>query len=350
MRILVLAASARAAAQSLRRAGHRVVAADLFGDADLRAVCDETLVVHDWPHGLDAFADRHRNLPLVYGGGLENHPDLLARWGHGRPGGDWCSPAAAVRRVRRPERLAALLPGGLAAPPRAGDDAPHGWLCKPVASAGGVGVVRWNGGPVPPTHRLQPFAPGVAHSATFVATASSVRLFGFTRQLTAADLGGDSFLYAGNIGPLDPGRLRGPLVRLGRNLHGAGLRGVFGIDLMLAGDAATVLEVNPRYTAAAEVLELARGRGVYGGRGPRRSAAVVGKAVVYATADGRCRRAGPQPPFDPWRLPERADVPDDGAPVSAGQPVCTVFADGSHAAAVLDRLRVRVAAVSLAVG
>jgi len=78
-KLLILGASARAAAQSALRAGcRRVWAADLFADADLRA-CAEVVQVRDYPHGLEAAISQAPDGPWMYTGALENHPRLVDR-------------------------------------------------------------------------------------------------------------------------------------------------------------------------------------------------------------------------------------------------------------------------------
>ncbi len=145
-RLLILGASARAAAFSARRAGCEPLAADLFADADLSAAC-RAVRVDRFPDGL---ADAARSLPpapWMYTGALENRPDLIERiaavrrlWGNG---------GAVVAAVRDPEQLAAALRGaGLwspeisLAPPRASHAAAAHppWLEKPLRSAGGRGI------------------------------------------------------------------------------------------------------------------------------------------------------------------------------------------------------------------
>jgi predicted ATP-grasp superfamily ATP-dependent carboligase len=48
-------------------------------------------------------------------------------------------------------------------------------------------------------------------------------------------------------------------------------------------------------------------------------------------------------PFDPWRVPDFADIPDAGSAVEAGQPVLTFFATGNTPAAVRRELQSRAA-------
>ena len=76
-RIFIAGASARAAAWSAWQSGLKVVAADLFGDQDLRAVCEEVHVIPSsgYPDSLlDIVARINQADAWLYTGGLENYP------------------------------------------------------------------------------------------------------------------------------------------------------------------------------------------------------------------------------------------------------------------------------------
>jgi len=114
---LVAALSARALAASARRAGQRVRAIDLFGDDDLRAAVLDHAVVPGDPFGgfdeaaLVAAAERlapaGRGHRLVYGGGFEARPTLLAALGRGR---EVCGNAPeTLARLKDPVAFFALL-------------------------------------------------------------------------------------------------------------------------------------------------------------------------------------------------------------------------------------------------
>ncbi len=77
--ILLLGASVRSLAWSARRAGFDPIGLDLFGDRDLTAVGASTRIApEDYPHGFEALsATFPGEVPCVYSGAMENHPDLL---------------------------------------------------------------------------------------------------------------------------------------------------------------------------------------------------------------------------------------------------------------------------------
>ena len=85
-RVLIVGASARAAAESARRAGLVPMAIDLFGDDDLRELCDEVRLCPrgDYPAGLPELARELPPAPWLYAGGLESQPGVVAELGAGR--------------------------------------------------------------------------------------------------------------------------------------------------------------------------------------------------------------------------------------------------------------------------
>src|SRR5262245_57175411 len=104
--LIILGASARAAAQSAARGGFAPYAADLFADDDLRACCPAVQVA-DYPRGLKAAAREFPPGPWMYTGGFENHPALVERIAQERP--LLGNAGAALRSVRNPLQLAAAL-------------------------------------------------------------------------------------------------------------------------------------------------------------------------------------------------------------------------------------------------
>ena len=187
-----------------------------------------------------------------------------------------------------------IVPGGK--PPRGGE-----WMRKPLASAGGLGVRRATSVDLfsitdPDCgFALQQFIPGRAMSAYF-----SPDFVGVSEQLIGEPwLHAKPFAYCGSI------RASVPTARiqlLGRALtEWAGLSGSWGFDFILRGRTPVPVEINPRYTASAELYETDIGA----------------KAVYYA----------PQRiefPDSTW--PDCADIPAAGSVIEPGYPVLTLFA------------------------
>ncbi len=207
---------------------------------------------------------------------------------------------------------------------------------------------------------MQQFIEGVSAAAVYVAVGGSAELLGVSRQLVGESwLHAPAFRYCGSIGPIgvEPG-LRERLARLGNELvDRTGAHGLFGIDGILADGAFWPVEVNPRYTASVEVLEYATGlcalvphRQAFDPLSPRstlhpsRSSSIVGKAILYARADGVFPQDGPwrtalDAPLPAEEMPAFADLPHAGDRIDAGRPVLTMLARAATEEACLVELR-----------
>lgn len=370
--INIVGASARAAAFSAVRSGFSPWACDLFGDSDLRAVARFVeLAPGSYPGGLLDALEKMPSAPVLYTGALERNPALLDRiasrhrlLGHSR---------TSLRKARDPSFLASILRAcGLEPPPvRPGTHPPvppTGWLRKPVDGGGGAGIVPAEASPPGSSPRevyYQKICRGLPCSSVHLARDAGCDLLGVTRQLVGEPwLDAPRFAWCGNVGPLElPRETRAALTAAGEALAAAcGLRGLFGLDFLLDGPTVRPLELNPRYTAAVEILEhalslralelhaAAWGAPVVasppagswyrkaGSRTPR--PAVLGKAVIFAPEEivvqPDIRRLQP---VKPESLPTFADLPAPGTVIPRGRPVITVFAGGTDPSACLEALR-----------
>ncbi len=351
----------RAPAQSAVRAGVAPLAADAFGDRDLLAVCPDAraLGTTERPYSPRALAELARGLrfdAVVYTGALENHPAVVAALAQQVP--LWGNAPAVLRAVRDWRQVSReLAAAGFSVPvtlaPGQAVPTAGAWLQKPAAGAGGAGIRVAVAGTVPPRNRLvQEWVQGTPGSALFVGNGKESRLLGVTEQLTARpEFGGRAFQYAGNILlPSPPAALRNRLEALCQFLTARyGLIGLGGVDFVLAGTEPLPVEVNPRYTAAMELVEWASGTSLFdlhvegcAGRCPPPLpvwSGYYGKAVVYGTGSGVWQFDGD------WAAAGLRDVPWPGSPVQVGQPVCTVLAAGPGREACLDELVARAIAV-----
>jgi predicted ATP-grasp superfamily ATP-dependent carboligase len=363
--LLIVGASARAAAFSALRAGLRPGCADLFADADLRARCPVwPVAAKGYPRGFLDLPALHRPGPWMYTGGLENRPDLIDELARRRQP-LWGNPAAVLRRVRSPfEVRDAFAAAGLpcsavwvddAAPPADGR-----WLLKPRHGAGGSGIRPWTGqAPLPrwPFY-WQEFIAGESCAALYVGDGQTARLLGVTRQLVGEPwLHAAPFHYCGSVGPLPLGPpLRQAFADLGATLGRAfGLKGLFGVDCVLRDGVPYLVEVNPRYTASVEVIEYATGlpalalhRQAFEPAAPLPAAdspgGVVAKAILFARAPLRFPDCGT---WSTWTtpfpgveiMPTFADIPPPGAPVEAGKPILTLLRRAPTEEDGLDELR-----------
>ena len=203
--LLILGASARAAAYSALRAGSTPIAIDRFADRDLSFHATTLRIpADDYPEGLVQIAAATAACPWIYTGALENRPDLIGRLSQMRP--LWGNGPEVLRAVRSADRALAesLRSAGLpavestldaSAVPRDGS-----WLRKPLASAGGYGIVPF--GPSSPLLRASYYQrqiDGESLSAVFVGTRTGASLLGLTRQLLGRPA--SPFAYRGSIAP-----------------------------------------------------------------------------------------------------------------------------------------------------
>jgi uncharacterized protein len=390
--LAIVGASARSAASSAVRAGFRPLAADLFADADLRAIATTTRIT-PYPDGLLDWLRTVEPAAWMYTGALENYPELVDQMAWVAP--LWGNPGDVLARVRSPWELGRALNGaGLLFPETR--SSPEGlpldgtWLAKTYRGASGSGVRslevsgrvgegergRRSSETVPidsPPLPLSASSPlcyqrrvaGTPCAAVFVAARGSATLLGITQQLVGeAWLGAHGFQYAGSIGPrpvtddaLDA------ITRIGRLIaEQFELIGLFGVDVVIDGERVWTIEVNPRYTASVEIVERYSGLQAIAmhaaacnnselpdtcswpqsaSRDPNQC---HGKAVLFARRDLVISKSLADKSLadalkTPW--PSHADVSAAGTPIQAGRPILTLFAEGTTLDEVERRLRER---------
>ncbi|MBI4344618.1 MAG: ATP-grasp domain-containing protein [Euryarchaeota archaeon] len=346
MRILVLGSGTRSLAQSARRAGYDFFTLDFYGDRDQKAICENYSLHHDLGgedrmETLCDHASRMAYTHLVYGSGLENHPELVEGLARGRtllgngPGvlrrvRGWRTFSGGLRRLGLsfPESEVVGLEEGLEVLAQE----PGRWLIKPLKGGGGrtiydgaqqLELEDWE-------VLLQERLNGTPASASVVATGGEAWLVGTTEQLVGD--GKRPYIYRGNIAPLKAdGEVLEAMEETSIAItRGFGLVGYNGLDFMIVGATPYVLEVNPRPTGAMEVLESAYGVNLFdlhvkaclhhleevrikpGGR-------FYGREIAFA--DGPAPFPGEVPRF-------LRDVPHPGEVVPRGAPICTVLASG----------------------
>ena len=279
---------------------------------------------------------------VVYGAGLENRPDLVARLAAGRTllG---CTPET-LRRVRDPALLgAALRAAGLAYPrtlPAA--EARAGRSRAPLAAQAGARRRRPRGARLarrpaarrrhrPGAHRRR------ACSAAAVADGRSAALLGVSEQLIGRrTLGARGYAWCGNVAPprlpaASSTRWPTPRRRSARTSPPrSALRGVFGVDFVWDGARAWVVEVNPRPTASLETIDAAYGVRSFAahleacaGRLPAGAAGADRPARPARRCSSRRGRCA-SPDTRDWTARGIRDVPHPGEQIAAGHPICTL--------------------------
>ena len=351
--LIIVGASARAAAFSAHRAGYAPYWLDQFGDEDLRRRFPGS-VISGYPKAAVELIAGAPDAPFLYTGAMENHPGVLEQLCAQRK--LLGNPNPVCSRVRDPSILyEALQRNRIPCPEirtvergRILNPSPHldDWLVKPLRSAGGIGTGHYGGQPVDKRHYLQEYLLGDSFSAVYVGSQGGCRLLGVTRQLVGLpEFHAGEFSYCGSIGPLelndaDNGIWRHMGEVISREFK---LMGLFGIDAIKYRDRIYPVEVNPRYTASVEVLELALGCQAIRfhcdacdnrlpGIDKREAGHLVGKAILFAPGDFNftgCVQDG-------FTV---ADIPARGTEIKQGQPVLTVIVTGNSISSIGESLK-----------
>jgi predicted ATP-grasp superfamily ATP-dependent carboligase len=224
--------------------------------------------------------------------------------------------------------------------------------------------VAWRPGRrVPRDVYFQERIAGVPGSIVFAADGRRAVPLGLSRLLAGEPaFGAAGFQYCGSIlvgrGDAvfaDDVRLCARAIALADTITRAfGLVGVNGIDFIARRGTPYPIEVNPRYTAAMELVERAYGLSIFdiharacAGSLPafdlaavRRAPTAIGKAILYARGNVVL------PDTRPWLEDDSVrDISAPGHRLRRGQPICTIFAAGRHAAECRAALGRRAAAL-----
>lgn len=367
--LLIVGATARAAAGSARRAAFEPIAIDRFGDVDLQTCC-QSVRLASFPDGLVAALEALPHAPWIYTGPLENRRALVGRLGQLRP--LYGNGPLTLGAIRDPFAVARVLKeGGIATPAVARPrdivadrpPAPKTWLEKRVFSGGGLGVRIWDPSmPAVPDSYLQEFIPGQPFSAIYLMTAGRSQFVGATYQWTGCEWsGGSGFHYSGSIGPVEvAGRRLQDLRTLGDKLAANfDLTGLVNVDAILHEGSVWPVEINPRYSASVEVLELA-GRPLLRHHvrackdrqleevGLPQSNRKYGKAVIYARREVVVQDDLVE--FANRESLQLADIPEVGNTIHRGHPVLTVLADHPNLDGVIPKIRAAVQRVQRKLG
>jgi len=392
LKLLLAGFNTRAFAESFVRAGFDVECVDCFSDFDHRMQC-RVHPVSGKAGGTGNMADvAEKVLNLLdsgkydyfcYTSGLENQPESLAeieKKGVRLLG----NPSGTVVKVRDIFSVSRMLRNrGFSVPeavdvvkttivvntattcPGLADKHPgRRWLIKPLAGGGGRGIeFAPRSGRVPDGFFAQEHISGVTCSFAFVAAGGRCRLLGVSEQLIGTGVYNNrQFGYLGNILPPDllqgyAGKMLGTLQSIAEWFSGTfGLVGLNGVDFVYDGERCWFIEINPRYTASMELMEIAGGASMAklhfdacAGILPQENCfaaytcrglssrnfqvfGVFGKKIVYTGEDVQV--VYPQAADAAWVEKMRAlgirDMPHDRERIKKGSPVATVLASGEN--------------------
>lgn len=358
MKTLITGVSTRAIAESAHKAGQDIFTIDYFGDSDQKQMVENYSLLRDFNLPL-----RSENLIhecgrfdfdyLVYISSLENYPDLLETFPcHVKILGNSPETLRKVRdwKILRDFMIRSAIPFPETLIPGEEKMARgfKGWLLKPTNSGGGSRIRPWEGDALFENQILQKHIYGIPASVGFFANGKESVITGMSAQLIGEKrLGASGYTWCGNIMPL-PLKKTPSLKVLDRiknivNLFTSsfGLKGACGIDFIIRGNNSNdlelyILEINPRYTASMELFEKAYGLSIYS----HHVAAVHGslpdfsieaednskffaKGILFAQNNIMVKNT------KGWKERGIKDIPFAGDKIKAGQPVCTIFAEGT---------------------
>ena len=344
--LLIASVSGRQLAQAARRAGFTPLVADFFADTDTQEAAHACRKLGgDIARGmrrqsllpaLRALAALAPSpiLGLVCGAGFEDRPELLTLMAKHWPllGND----AATVARLKAPgsffaelDRLGISHPATTRERPAKG----AGWLAKREGGAGGSHIAPSRLQRDTRSTYYQERVDGRAVSALFVADGRRARVLGFSEQWTAPTPR-SPFRYGG---ALRPASLRQSVAREMASAVSAIARsfavvGLASADFLVNGDAALLLEINPRPGATLDIFDCDATplmrlhlEAIREGRLPRSGLKfddAMASAIVYAPARV-CVPSGMAWPD--WS----ADRPKSAERIDKNRPICTVWARGS---------------------
>jgi predicted ATP-grasp superfamily ATP-dependent carboligase len=367
--LAIAALSARSLVDCAAREGVATVALDLFGDVDTCKAAHHWLPIGDAATlridadllltALASLAQRGDVVGWIAGSGFDGRADLLEQGAALLPLVGTAAPA--VSGVRDPRCFFDFLTDNDIAHPPLRFDRPEGgagWLIKDSAGCGGWQVRRAEAAIANNAHIAEPAASvywqreraGVPMSATFVANGSDAVVLGFNLQSFHA-LGDRPFVFSGVIGPVAVSdALRSNITRAVRLIAARfPLRGLASIDFIRNGDAAEILEVNPRPPASTALYPRVGSAGplyahwracVHGELPPQLPLAdeVRGSEIVFARTP---LRIAPSQADALAADPQIHDLPRGGDCFSPGEPVCTLSERSASAIQVRTTLKLR---------
>ena len=351
--MLVAGFATRHVAQSAHRAGYAVYAIDHFCDQDL-AWYTETCVsfdeVADLPEKIADIASRHPVDALIVTSGAEDIGTTIPLCG---------TPPAKVERFLDKLEIQRFFEGLDVPVPPLTDSYPV--MIKPRRGAGGwrntvaraeEELRRWEEAWPDVPYIAQELVDGIPSSVSCVADGHRARAIAVNRQILRG-AGERAHGFAGSITPLSH-PLAGDMIACAERICAAcGCVGSIGVDFM-AGTRPWAIEINPRFQATLDTVEMAIGesvfamhvdacRGILPAARPAPQRVAV-RRILFAERD--MRLSVDLSPF----APRIADIPWPGTEFEEGGALVSVYGCGETEAAACADLEKNVAAVQGAIG
>lgn len=385
-RVLIIGASGRFLAQSSVFAGCQVSVVDLFADEDTRQFCAASNRFLSSAHlmstarRIDAVGDLasigkksngkvlhalgletgSSSYAIVFSGGGENYPEFfrLGFWGCSEVAGPAEDSIAGLLQWSAVTRICRAYQIKL---PRSFDgqdaglriDGVGSWLKKRVRSGGGLQIQTWDSSckvALEAGCYLQEVIQGTTLSGCFVSCDSDGRsstcLLGVCQQLPNETPG--DYRYRGSRGPINISEADyQEIERVGRSIASElNLSGVWGIDFIVSSQGLFLIDINPRVTASAELIErfYRRIRSDFTILGTHLEAAIGGriptplrgfggfafsKAIVYLDSAVPLIVDEAMNEFF-WGNSWITDIPSVGTKIQPGHPIVTVHAGAEN--------------------
>jgi uncharacterized protein len=334
LRLAILSQSARIYAQMARREGFAVLAVDAFADVDtqqaaqqvwrLPALAGELSAEH--AHALFEQLDSWQPEALLTGSGFEAsialYESLYQRYALAG------NTPALLAHVKNPYWLSSYCAAhGVMTPPVQAQAPQQGqWLYKVAGQSGGSHVLNWDQAAAvsPDTQAYwQMLQPGLAVGALFVAEPDSVTLLGVhaLRQRPG------NYTYAGATRLHEPQLIAAMQALLAALVPDLGLVGINSLDAIWQDGQLQLLEINPRLSASMRLytdlpLIQAQLASCQGRLMPElvANSSYASHCILYARQAIETERVD----FPAWL----EDKPDGGS-ISAGLPVCSLYAEAA---------------------
>jgi len=354
-RVLVAGFATRHVAQSARRAGYAVYAVDHFCDQDLAWCTEDRLTfgeLDELPDTIAELAARHPVDALGVTSGAEAIGTTIPLCG---------TPPAKVERFLDKLEIQRFFEGlEVPVPPLAGSDR-FPAMVKPRRGAGGwrnavvktaEDLRRWEEAWPDVPYIAQHLVDGIPSSVSCVADGRRARAVAVNRQILRGE-GESAHGFAGSVTPFAH-PLAAEMVAVAERIAAAsGCVGSVGVDFM-AGEKPWAIEINPRFQATVDTVEMATGENVFAlhmdacrgvipeARPQARQIAV--RRILFAERDMRLDA-------DLSVLaPRIADIPWPGTEFEEGHAVVSVFGCGRTEAAAFESLEQNTAAVRRLIG
>ncbi len=343
-------------AAAARRAGYHPLVVDFFDDLDTRRLAEATAQMSDPEQGfvseelmthLHDLARGRAPVGVVYGGGFEDRPQLIAEMAEHFP--IFGNSADVVTRIKDPERLQDLC-NALAIPhpeitlsPPAD---PRHWLIKHGGGGGGIHVGTALGRQAADGDYYQRKVEGEPISVLLLATGRRAHALGLSTQWTAPD-DGKPFRFGGAARPATIEASLGAAINdaAERIAVEAQLLGLNSVDFLVSDKGFHLLEINPRAGATLDIYEDRDGQ-IFAAHLEACAGALPKNPLAFAPAAASAIYYTPfevavMPPLD-WPA-WCHDHQKPGTRLHKGDPVCTVTAEAETSAAARALLTERLA-------